>query len=65
MRLHPDHVPRVLRWPPCPALTCVARLAGALVAVDLVDALAVVAGVAGAVVQVDLAVGPWGGERCR
>lgn len=41
-----------------PSLTCVARLAGALVAIDLVDALAVVAGVAGAVVQVDLAVGP-------
>lgn len=43
---------------PCPTLTCVPRLTGALIAVDLVDALAVVAGVAGAVVQVDLAVGP-------
>lgn len=43
---------------PCPTLTCVPRLTGALVAVDLVDALAIVTGVAGAVVQVDLAVGP-------
>lgn len=43
---------------PCPTLTCVPRLTGALIAVDLVDALAIVAGVAGAVVQVDLAVGP-------
>lgn len=58
VRLDPHQVPRVPQWPPCPALTCVPRLAGALVAVDLVDALAVVAGVAGAVVQVDLAVGP-------
>lgn len=39
-----------------PALTCVAGLTGAFVAVDFVDAPAVVAGFALAVVQVDLAV---------
>lgn len=38
-------------------LTCVAGLAGALIAVDLVDASAKVAGVALAVVNVDFAVG--------